>query len=227
MKSYTFSSGEGTKGVSGCWMTYGNALLHEEWGDVPCCVDPLIRHMCMAINDSLSNDRRTEIIDKFGTWLPFNTKGTIEDSKARIRRAITFIHRESKELNKKVDAFCPFMESVNNAVCQATLRLIDLEHEAETPAEKTAVIRDIATQVRYAINYSSHLVYVYNCEKFAKPGTTTYLPECIKEPARAVADDYVRETWLPFLKELIEMGPHCPSEPQYTPSRCKMIGLEV
>jgi hypothetical protein len=44
-----------------CFMEFASYLAGEPWSDSPQCTDPLLSHLARAVNDRLSDSRRTEI----------------------------------------------------------------------------------------------------------------------------------------------------------------------
>ena len=44
-----------------CFMEFASYLAGEPWSDSPQCTDPLLAHLARAVNDRLSDERRTEI----------------------------------------------------------------------------------------------------------------------------------------------------------------------
>jgi hypothetical protein len=50
------TSGAGSPDTGGCWMSALSLYSGDTWSDHPDCVDPMIRSLCVLINDSLSSD---------------------------------------------------------------------------------------------------------------------------------------------------------------------------
>ena len=74
--------GVGNPETGGCWMAGIAMYSGVEWGDHPPCVCPVIRSLCIVINDQLSDDKRGEVI---GSMLldPIGTNGNAEDTEKR------------------------------------------------------------------------------------------------------------------------------------------------
>ena len=50
------SSGIGNIEDRGCWMTAVSVYANETWSDHPSCVPPVIRRLCVKLNDMLPSD---------------------------------------------------------------------------------------------------------------------------------------------------------------------------
>ena len=55
-KTIKLVAGAGTPETGGCWMSALSVYGGERWSDHPDCVCPVIRELCIAINDSLPDD---------------------------------------------------------------------------------------------------------------------------------------------------------------------------
>lgn len=78
----SLTHGEGSPESGGCWMSSLSMYSGEQWGDHPPCVCPVLRHICIAINDALSDEARGRII---GPRLldPIGTAGDPEATELR------------------------------------------------------------------------------------------------------------------------------------------------
>ena len=64
-----------------CVMEYVSLLAGEEWSDSPACTHPVLASMARAVNDSLPDDRRQELVPLIGRL--FGTADTREDATQR------------------------------------------------------------------------------------------------------------------------------------------------
>jgi len=53
-------SGAGSPTTGACWMSAASYYAGEKWSDHPACVDPVIRRLCIRVNDGLPSDAERE-----------------------------------------------------------------------------------------------------------------------------------------------------------------------
>ena len=68
-----------------CWMQAVSFYAGEKWSDHPKCVCPVIRRICIIINDGCTDDYRGEIVGP-RLFDPIGTKVDFKTSKKRVLR---------------------------------------------------------------------------------------------------------------------------------------------
>ena len=77
------TNGIGNPREGGCWMVVASMYSENRWTDHPKCVDPLIRCMCILLNDSISSDERREELIGPHLWAPIGTRQRNLEAKRR------------------------------------------------------------------------------------------------------------------------------------------------
>jgi hypothetical protein len=214
LRTIKLGFGMGKPGKQACWMTALQAHLGREWTDKCDCVDPIINKLCITINDIYDSDNtgRTEDILEFGLFAPLGTKGTVEDSQRRMFKLV----------DVAVRVWTPYRLRLRNKEKLA----IKIEQLSPIVDKKTAasIMRDVADDaaayVANAVDYAIAAVDAPNANAAADyAAAAAYsVTNVVASAAAYVANTAVKRQFLkehvyPVLRELIEMGPHAPKEP--------------
>jgi hypothetical protein len=71
-------SGKGSPETGACWMSALSYYAGESWSDHPDCVDPVIRQLCITINDHLPSDAERERVIGPHLYAPVGTAQGLE-----------------------------------------------------------------------------------------------------------------------------------------------------
>ena len=77
------SSGIGNIEDRGCWMTAVSIYANETWSDHPSCVPPMIRRLCIMLNDMLPSDAERERVIGPVLFLPVGADPSPEAEQER------------------------------------------------------------------------------------------------------------------------------------------------
>ena len=77
-------SGAGSPTTGACWMSAASYYAGEKWSDHPACVDPVIRRLCIRVNDGLPSDAERERVIGPHLLVPL---GTAKGCELMLRRA--------------------------------------------------------------------------------------------------------------------------------------------
>jgi len=143
-------AGQGGQGQGACWMSAIHWYTRADkpgfqWSDHPECVDPVIRSLCISLNDSLPDDKaRGEII---GPHL-FRPVGTLVSNELTIRRAFkcadVAIRKfavgalRAAKLNKEADKLEILPEVKDKATSEAASRAASAASRAASRAASWA-----------------------------------------------------------------------------------------
>lgn len=189
--------GAGSPGHAACWMSALSVLVGDKWTDRLSCVDPVINRLCIWINDTLTDKRRSEII------LPrlFDPLGTAGDAAATERRRWHLV-------TAAVTRWAPI------AFDRAAKRVPSLAEWAARLRAFGPVTRDNHAEARKLCQQAR-----VDASAYAYAAAAAAAVAYADADAYAYAkDQFVITNVLPVLDELIEMGPHAKRE-EFTP-RC-------
>lgn len=127
--SIKLTRGKGNRYVGGCWMVAVSLYETGRWDDHPSCVCPIIRGLCILINDGLSSDKvRGEVIGH-RLFDPIGTNGSTADMFTRkqmvIKAAREQINPNNLTINNFEDAMYFFGDKVDSRPYSRDAYIID------------------------------------------------------------------------------------------------------
>jgi hypothetical protein len=209
LRTIKLGYGIGEPGKQACWMTALQSHLGGEWTDQCYCVDPIINELCIKINDIYGEDdiSRTEDILEFGLFAPLGTKGTIEDSHRRMFKLVDVAVRvwtpyrlrpNKEELAIKLEQLSPIVDKETAWAAVSIMKTVNTGAKCTDDAVANAV--DAAAAAACAVAYAAYI---------AAAAVDTAVYAAYVGTKRQFLKEYV----YPVLRELIEMGPNAPKEP--------------
>lgn len=100
----------------GCWMSAVSVYTEEGWSDHPQCVDPLIRTLCIKLNDGLSSDAVRERVIFPHLFAPV---GTADKSLVDQRRSLVVVATVRWAALAKEQADAAYANAAANAFARA------------------------------------------------------------------------------------------------------------
>jgi hypothetical protein len=228
LKTIKLGLGKGEPGKQACWMTALQSHLGGEWTDQCDCVDPVINKLCIRINDIYNSDDigRTEDILEFGLFAPLGTKGTIEDSHRRMFKLVDVAVRvwtpyrlrpNKEELAIKLEQLSPIVDKETARSAYSTAAVVaDAVVAAAAVAAADAAAAAAAYTAYTAVDASNYVAAVDASNYVA--ATAVYSAAAVVSAIKYseyvnAKRQFLKEYVFPVLRELIEMGPHAPKEP--------------
>lgn len=229
--------GLGTEGKEGCWMALASSIMGQnQWTDKAECVDDPIRLLCIAINDTLSDEARNQILlhsHGLSPTLPrvFDPMNTAGDPTATTRRRYIFI-------DAVVRTWAPMaLEATGESgliAHAATLRglpeIVDEVTRKAAAIAAGAMRRDLEAKIKAATEKAEAAIAA-SASAFAESVATEAVKAVIATTARPLAyiapatyaaacsaaaarDQYIIDHILPVLDRMILAGPHTKIEPK-------------
>lgn len=223
------TSGVGSPDTGGCWMAALTVYTGNTWSDHPDCVCPIIRQLCIKINDAISSDaKRGELL----AGILLEPVGTETGDRAIIEQ------RRWHLTDAAVRRFTPY-----------ALRLAGLIHEAEkleslpqvteqnaraaaafaadaARAAADAAAAAAADAAADAASFAADAAGCFYAGSYAGSYADSYA-DSARSAARAAAcapyaardadarDEFIRDVAIPVVLELCQIGSKVPVEPSF------------
>jgi len=204
-------AGKGSPEEGGCWMSALSQYSGESWSDHPDCVCPIIRKLCISINDILPNDEsrgRTigpRLFDVVGT----NT-GDLGIELKRMRIFVDAVQPLAEYTVKYVaaelaSAAAAAAELASASAAAAKYAAAELASASAAAVEAAAATARVAARAaRAAAELASAAAVKYAAAESAKVAARV----AARAAARAAAtrEEFVIEKLFPILDEMLKVG---------------------
>ena len=217
-------SGIGSPDTGGCWMAAISVYSGDSWSDHPDCVCPIIRQLCISINDSISSDEARGRIIGPVLLLPVGTATddkSVNDARrwhlidAAVRRFAPHALR-SAGLADEADSLegLPEVTAANaanaaraaaNAAAAAAAAAADAADAAADAAYAAYAATNAADAARAAAAYAAT-----NAADAAAAAAARAVTAADAADAR---DKFIAEVAIPVIVELCNIGSRVPVEP--------------
>jgi hypothetical protein len=171
------ASGAGSETTGACWMSAIHWYTRggkRTWTDQPDCVSPIVRDLCIALNDRLANDAERERVIGPHIFQPVGTNTTNEDEGKRwalvadraARRFLPFWLRRTKKPDliahaAKCEALAPIVDRRTVRAALPTLKAAENAASAPASASASAYAYAFASAFASAPASASDYAYAY------------------------------------------------------------------
>ena len=198
--------GEGDPETGGCWMSALSLYSGAEWSDHPECVCPVIRRLCIQINDMLPSDEtrgrviQPHILEPVGTRNP-------EVEEERLWHLVDAAARRFAPAEMEA---CGFRKQAE--ILRSMERLTKENHKEQN--EKLMAAKGIAAA--YSVHAASAATFAYAAaaNAYAAHAAAAYAAYAASGAARSAAKEaFARDVVMPVVLELCAIGSKVPVEP--------------
>ena len=202
--------GVGTPDGGGCWMAALSVYTNDEWSDHPACVCPVIRHLCIQINDALPSDESRGRIIGPRLFDPVGTKADEATTEARRWVLADAAVRRFAPLALRVSGLSS--EADNLASLPKVTPATAVAAGAAARAARAAGAAGAARAAVGAARAAAVAAYAADAAAYAAAYAAADAARAAAGAAGAAVEEFVQNEMLPVLDELLAIGNRTPIE---------------